>query len=213
MRRLTKQPKPAILAKNEETWTREYIEAKAEAKKTPARWRHKQIRSALTIETSDRCAYCDSEMRVVHYGHIEHMLPRAHYPDLVVAWDNLTLACEKCNGTKLDFHSANNPLINPYVDEPKDHLMFLGDLVLPVPGSDRGRMTVEKLALSRKDLVDARHARIKEVHSLVENWRRAQDEDVKAVLLDIIIDNYRNGAYQATIEDVLDKCGISVGSG
>src|SRR5690242_14166824 len=101
MRPLVKQPKPDILARNEEEWTNEYLFAVQEGRRPlPARWRHDDIKSTLKIETSGRCAYCDSTMLAVHYGHVEHIRPRAKYPHLVVVWENLTLACERCNGEK-----------------------------------------------------------------------------------------------------------------
>lgn len=208
LRKLEKLSKPSILVEKGDEWTREYLEAKSGDKRPPSRWRHHQIKDSVSKETSDRCAYCDSEMKSVHFGHIEHIVPRSAVPEKVVEWENLTLACEQCNNAKSDYYSQVAPIINPYLDEPSEHLIFLGDMVVARPTSDRGIVTVQKLGLLRKDLTESRKSRIQAVLSLVRNWSTASDPEIKQTLLEIIIDDYQNGAYKNSVRAVLLECEV-----
>ncbi|MCX2710796.1 HNH endonuclease [Mycolicibacterium sp. J2] len=211
MRPLVKRPKPEILEQNEQAWTTEYVDAVRTGQRPfPSRWRREEIKSTLVVETSGRCAYCESDMLSVHYGHVEHIRPRKAYPELVVRWDNLTLACEKCNGAKKDFYSDATPLLNPYVDDPTEHIVFHGHLVFAKPGSDRGVLTIRKLKLHRKDLTDQRQYRLEHVMTLIDLWSRATDPDVKEELLDSIVVDYRDGPYQMVVKPILAYHGINV---
>lgn len=154
MRRLVKKPKPAVLIEHEAAWTAEYLNWRAgrdagtaSKDSEPRRWGHAQIRKGLEDETHRKCAYCDSLIGAVAREHIEHIEPRAHRPELVVQWENLTLACPKCNGYKGDYFSETEPLLNPYVDDLEEHLSFLGATVTYRPGSAIGQRTVLKLRL------------------------------------------------------------------
>ncbi|MGW4125199.1 HNH endonuclease [Nocardia sp. NPDC004711] len=209
MRRLTKGPKPSILERNEHKWTEEYKKAVADSvKNKPSRWRHREVKAALRIETDNRCVYCDSEMAAVYPGDVEHLAPKSIFPELVVDWKNLTLACWECNNTKLDYHSESLPLINPYEDDPRDHFLFLGPMILPRPGSNRGVISVRKLNLSRLDLVERRRDRIESVHSLLTSLAAASEPELKETLRDIIIEDYEKGPYKATVHGLLVTAGI-----
>ncbi|ORA17078.1 hypothetical protein BST16_05270 [Mycobacterium asiaticum DSM 44297] len=149
-------------------------------------------------------------MAIVNYPHVEHIWPKSDFPHLVVAWSNLTLICEICNNTKLDFYSLASPLLNPYEDDPDDHLIYLGHLIMPAPGSDRGLLTVKYLGLSRQPLADQRYNRIKAVLSLVDSWKRASGTAVKDALFAMIVEDASNGPYQKTVLATLRQCGIDL---
>jgi hypothetical protein len=144
--RLAKGPKPAILEQREEEWRTEYLAWRAETAGTPEaaqfRYRDPGIREALRVETHDKCAYCESRMLHVTPDHIEHIRPRSIHPDLVVTWTNLTIACPMCNQTKRDYDSDEEPLLNPYEQDPGEHLLFVGPIVLQRPGSDLGHRSI-----------------------------------------------------------------------
>lgn len=210
MRRLDKLDKPQVLETNEAAWTTEYAEYLANGEKPPSRWRHPEIKASLSTETNERCAYCDSVMAVVNFPHVEHILPKSKFPDLVVFWRNLTLVCERCNNQKLDYYSDVTPLLDPYEDDPHEHLLFLGHLVVPRPGSDRGLMTVQRLGLARQALTSQRLQRVEHLLSLIDNWARAEPEDVKAELLSIIAEDVETGPYQNTAYAIVDSCGIAL---
>ena len=125
MIKLTKGKKPQVLIDNAAKWTEEYLDC-IQSGKNPSetiahRYNQPEIKSALERETYGKCAYCESKLKHVEFGDIEHILPKHKNarPDLYVEWDNLTLACEVCNRKcKKDYFDPQMPLINPYIDDP-----------------------------------------------------------------------------------------------
>src|ERR1700677_4060556 len=101
MIKLSKLDEPPILAKNAIKWTKVLLDTVA-AGKIPTeterpRYRHPQIKDTLVRETHGKCAYCESKLRHIHHGDVEHIMPKSLDLGKIVQWDNLTLACEKCN--------------------------------------------------------------------------------------------------------------------
>ena len=103
MRKIKKTPKPQVLIDHAKEWTTEYcacLNAGNKPSDTVAnRYNHPEIKTALGKETHEKCAYCESKIKHISYGDIEHILPknRDARPDLYVEWANLTLSCEQCN--------------------------------------------------------------------------------------------------------------------
>jgi len=126
-------------------------------------YREAVVKQAIVEETCDKCAYCETKVTHSQYGDVEHIRPKAVYPELLLDYDNLTLACRKCNGQKLDYDDPDEPLLNPYVDEPRDHLMSMGALVRHVFGDRRAETTVAVVGLNRPGLVERRDERIQKV--------------------------------------------------
>ena len=79
----------------------------------PKRYAHSEIRSGLEAETYSKCAYCEGRVSDVAYTHIEHKLPKRKHPHLVCDWENLTIACPRCNTKKADYDAPECPLLNP----------------------------------------------------------------------------------------------------
>lgn len=210
MRSLKKGPIPRILLTRGQEWTQTYIAATGSNSKPGTPWRHTEIREALARETDRRCAYCDSYIRSVAYDQIEHILPRSKRPELVVDWDNLTLACPRCNNQKRDYYSPMTPLINPYIDDPDTHLLFLGNLVLAIPGNPRAQVTVLRLGLHRADLAEARTRRIEYVASLVDNWINATGSEIKDTLAEFIREDLVTGEYYKTVVAYLRAVGFPI---
>lgn len=211
MRRLTKGRMPTVLAVKGAEWHSRYINAINVGSKPPSVWRHRDIRDSLMVETGKRCAYCDGNMMAVTLGHIEHKLPRVARPDLVIDWFNLTLACPRCNLAKSDYYSPGLPLLDPYIDDPDDHLIHVGNLVFPLPGSDRGKITVLRLALSRSDLVEARGRRLDAVAQLVDSWARSEGS-LREAIAQVIVDDFREGEFRASVRSFLNIVGFPVGA-
>lgn len=202
MRTLEKGPTPPILLARSAAWTASYERARQAGQKLPSPWRHDQIRRALSEETEMRCAYCDSRLYPVTKGHIEHVLPRVARPDLVVAWTNLTLACNDCNLAKGSYHDPDLHLINPYEDDVDAHLVFVGEVVWPVPGSNRGRETIKQLKLYRLELQEARKERIKYFAGLADVWSRT-DGRARETMEDLIFEEWEKTEYQKSITSYL----------
>lgn len=203
MRILAKLDEPDVLKNKSVEWTAAYLNALAEDKKPRYYWQHEQIKSQLVAETASRCAYCDSAMLAVSYGEIEHILPRQSRPELVVHWGNLTLACSRCNGSKKAYYNEDLPLLNPYSDDPSEHLTYLGDLVFVRNASERGYLTLLQLKLDRADLNAARKRRLDYLNALLTSWRRAS-EHLRPGLEELIREDVFGGEYLRSALSLLE---------
>lgn len=189
MIKLSKVAKPQILEDNAIKWTTEYLDC-LKANQTPSatiahRYNHTDIKEALTIETHGKCAYCESKIKHIEFGDIEHILPKKKTcrPDLYVDWNNLTLACEVCNRiNKKDYYDPQTPLINPYMDNPESYFLFVGTVISAKDNNERGFVTESILDLNRADLVLQRNERLKSIDKLLFTWSQATSSTVKSVL-------------------------------
>jgi hypothetical protein len=176
MRRLSKGPKPQVLADNEAAWAHEYATA-AGTEKKPRRWRHEHILDGLRSETLGKCAYCEGIISDVSFDQVEHILPKSKRPDLVVQWSNLTIACPRCNNAKLDYYDPAAPLVHPYEDDPGESLEFRGPAVFGKLGADAGERTVHRIRLMREPLLIERLRRIEHLHGLIRRWDESSGSD------------------------------------
>ena len=121
---------------------------------------------------------------------IEHILPKNENarPDLYVKWDNLTLACEVCNrDNKKDYFNENDPLINPYQDNPEEHLIAAGPFLYNKPGDRKGYTTITVLDLNRISLIERRKERLESISNLLEKWANEQNLFIKDILEEQLI--------------------------
>lgn len=192
MIRLTKTIEPPVLATNKVRWTSEYTTYTDRGDRVPdaiaGRYRHTDIKNQLVIETRGKCAYCESKLLHIAFGDIEHILPKATNTNLVFDWDNLTLSCPRCNNNKGDYDAATHPLVNPYRENPSDHLRGFGAFVWALAGNTRADTTVKTLKLNRDELVDMRKDRIESLMPLIELWTMEQNPVRKEVLRNQIVE-------------------------
>jgi uncharacterized protein (TIGR02646 family) len=111
-----------------------------------------------------KCAYCESKITHIDYGHIEHFCPKRGAnarPDLVFEWTNLLLACGICNGPenksdRFPGDGEGGPLVNPCDDDPAHHFAFHFDPVAKLASvygkTGRGVTTEKVLGLNRAEL-------------------------------------------------------------
>lgn len=89
-------------------------------------WNKKEIKDALLRISHDKCAYCECEIgSAAGYLEVEHFIAKSIDPDKVLEWENLLPSCKSCNGKKGSHDVIAEPIINPYKDEPKNHLSFI----------------------------------------------------------------------------------------
>lgn len=182
MIKLTKGPEPDVLHRNAAAWTAELL-AKVAAGEKPSeyllgRYAHPQIKAALLEETHGKCAYCESPLRHVAYGDIEHILPKSVEPALRFEWRNLTIACDVCNTNK----SNSGGLIDPYQCDPATHFDFRGPLMWAKFGIEAAELTEHCLDLNRAQLVERRHERIEYLRNLVTSAASKPPEVCEAML-------------------------------
>jgi hypothetical protein len=183
---LTKSATPQVLERNAAAWTkalRDHEIAGTEPTETEkTRYRHPDIKTALIAETSGKCAYCESKLRHITYGDVEHIVPKSVERDKTFDWSNLTLACDVCNTNKGKHFGNHEDLVDPYVGEPGVHLNFVGSTVLPRPGSGPGLATESTLLLNRLDLLERRTERLTALNRQLYLLAEVTDESKRAVI-------------------------------
>ncbi|MFD4819519.1 HNH endonuclease [Peribacillus butanolivorans] len=185
MIKLEKKDEPEVLVSNKNVWTNEYLSllnAGSEISATvKGRYRHKDIKAQIFKETNNKCAYCESIVSHVCPGDIEHILPKKKRPEMIFEWSNLTLSCEECNRPrKRDYYNPKDPLLNPYIDNPEEHLKAIGPLIDTRDGSRKGDITTRMLGLNeRKELLDRRIDRLKKIFLLKSLWEKESNPDLK----------------------------------
>ena len=121
------------------------------------------LRQRLRSESGRRCAYCQSsEVLSGMPPEVEHIIPRAHRGK--TSFNNLCLACHRCNEYKGDRVEAMDPvtgeavpLFNPRLQRWSEHFKWSRDGAGIVGTTPCGRATAEALRLNNEDIVAARH--------------------------------------------------------
>lgn len=162
------------------------------------KYNHREIKNALVAMFYGKCAYCESPIRIVAYGHIEHFCPKSHpyCLDKIFDWNNLLLSCEICNdaahkGTRFPIDASGHILlINPTdpADSPERHLKVRWDNETGIASiygvDDRGKETEQTFDLNglrgRKELLMERSRYIKMLLALV---KFAEQGDTQALAL------------------------------
>ncbi len=78
-------------------------------------------------------------------------------------------------------------LLNPYVDEPEDHLVFYGPMLLEKSRSSRGEITIKEILLNRKELLQDRAEKLEDIQGLVRRYIDCSNPSIKTMLLDEIL--------------------------
>lgn len=215
MIRVYSSPKPDILAKKEGAWKLAIRSATTQTARAKAqnKYRHQKIKAALEQHFHGKCAYCESRITHVDYPHIEHFKPKSwpQFYELAVDWDNLLLACGRCNGTenkgvKFPTAAENGPLVNPKAEEPGEHLGFDFDgntkLANVLGLTPRGDTTRNVLGLNRPDLVKQRSDFVKKLW--VIGHRYHFDEAARVIIEEAINEKAEYSAFARALKSYLD---------
>lgn len=128
----------------------------------PSRRPGARLRRFVAGRARERCEYCLTPARVgTQSFSVEHILPWSHHGPTDPA--NLALACQGCNGYKLDRTTSIDPqtgleapLFHPRRMNWGDHFVWAPDGVRLIGLSPTGRATVALLRLNRAGLVALR---------------------------------------------------------
>lgn len=199
MIQLQKGPCPAVLQHNAAAWTAALVAA-VEAGRSPTktergRYNDATIKAALISETHGKCAYCESKLRHIAYGDIEHIVPKSKDTNHWFDWANLTLACDRCNTNKGEY----TDVLDPYETEPDVHLWFVGAFVFGRPGSDVGVLAERRLDLNRDDLLERRKERLTGLLIQLDRINRVQNEAVRKVLKDDFLEEIKDDKEYAAM--------------
>ena len=158
-----------------------------------------EVKQTLISIQHYKCCFCESKIGHIDDGDVEHFRPKAAsrqaagapfvqpgYYWLAYHWDNLFLACTKCNqrhkgnlfplqtpASRALSHrhdvTGEDPLfIHPEHDDPAQHLTFDHENIVPAGGSERGRATIEGLRLDRTELTQHRAEMLSVVKALYD---------------------------------------------
>jgi uncharacterized protein (TIGR02646 family) len=210
MIKIARSGEPAILRKKKPEWTQKLRVAvtRKEREKALHKYRHREVRRTLEEMFHGKCAYCESKILHVSYGHIEHFRPKSdpRFVDLVFEWSNLLLACGRCNGAENKgdrFPDAREggPPVNPCDDDPEESFQFEYDAstrVASVYGkTPRGLLTVELLGLNRYHLRMRRSSFVKKLAYVAS--KSEDDSEARALLADATRDDAEYAAFARSL--------------
>jgi uncharacterized protein (TIGR02646 family) len=143
-------------------------------------------KEALRRASHGKCMYCETYIESSQYGDVEHIFPKAAFPELEFVWSNLGFACTICNNKKNDGFDTDNPFIDPYEDEPPDFLEAYGGNILARDGNTRARYTVNVIDLNRAQLVGKRNERISQLLKIVDLIAVEQNAQLKQRAIDAV---------------------------
>jgi len=191
---------------------------------------------------NDRCAYCEAYFRHVAFGDVEHYRPKGkvdgeetHPGYFWLAYEptNYLPSCQRCNqgSAKKDkfpiagvraFNKASpltdeRPLLlNPYVDDPNEHLRFATSRDPKVPGwvlsiDSIGQASIDVYELNRPNLPTIRRDEQNSVRLRLKDVLYRED---KIALKDLILDCQEgrrqfSAASLAEIDDFFAGLGLS----
>lgn len=214
MIRVNRIAKPSILTKNESHWKASIRNATTPAAREKAqnKYKHRQIKEALVQMFHDKCAYCESKITHIDYGHIEHFRPKSlrEFYDKAVEWENLLLACGRCNGMEhkgVRFPNATQggPLIDPSVETPDQHLKFDFDpntkLANVLDRTTRGRTTWQVLGLNRKELLRRRSVFVKKLWFVAQSY--TTNQEARSIIDEATQDDAEYAAFARVIKSTV----------
>ncbi|AYF22090.1 HNH endonuclease [Vibrio parahaemolyticus] len=211
MIKLNKGPKPQVLVDNATNWTNELLGFIQRNEKVPSsvsnRYNHSDVKALLKQEAKNKCMYCESKVSHVSYEHIEHIKPKAKdkYPNLTFEWQNLGLACPVCNMNKSDEYDQNLPFLDPFNDEPSEHLYAAGPYVFGRAGQKRGQLTEKVIELNRMDLVEQRLERIDAIRKLTDSYQNEHNPILKkAIYKELVEELGEDKAYSFVLNSIVD---------
>lgn len=82
MIKVKRADKPPILVQKAKEWTKTLLAAQTDRKTAESKYQHKQVKECLVKMFHGKCAYCESQIRHIDYGHIEHYRPKSRFPSL-----------------------------------------------------------------------------------------------------------------------------------
>ncbi|VAW71804.1 hypothetical protein MNBD_GAMMA12-2132 [hydrothermal vent metagenome] len=168
MIKLDRAEKPTYLTDQKVTeLTQEYI------KDGKSVWNNNNIKTPLLNSSNNKCAYCECILtKESNYMEVEHFEDKSHNPDKVVLWENLLPSCKKCNGKKGTHDVLNEPIVNPYIENPKDH--FVMRLYRMRGKTDRGINSIDVYGLNHSSrLVFSRFEIGEKISELIStSWDR-----------------------------------------
>lgn len=181
-------------------------------------WNIDWLKDSLMELSHGKCAYCECSLaKESNYMEVEHFQDKHQYPDKVLEWNNLLPSCKHCNGHKSTHDVVANPIVNPFEDNPNDHLYLQH---YRYKARDRkGEETISVLDLNdgERKLVDTRFEignalqeslmeQLEKLESFVVKPSVAKKNKLIGAVLGIIRQCIPDSEYSALCATVLHSC-------
>lgn len=149
-------------------------------------YKHAFNKAALVEAGKGKCMYCESKVTAIYFGDVEHIKPKApdKFPELEFEWSNLGYVCGICNNSKGDKYDFGTPFIDPYLEDPSEHLLPWGEILLHRNGSERGQLTIKEIDLNRGPLIERRMEKLKEIGKAIDAAHRTQNLELRKAAID-----------------------------
>ena len=196
MRNVKRFAIPTSLAENATNWTDDLLTAidnyRNTGEKIPDRVKNKykqaDVLKTLKLMYNDGygtcfCCYCESSIEDVGYPHIEHRKPKDKdlFPEEAFSWDNLHLACEKCNKNKLNKWDADNEILDATririrIENHLGYKVKFPEGIYVETLTERGVTTEKHTDLNRKSLRTARLKIFSSINDSIKEIRSSSDD-------------------------------------
>ncbi|GAB4004961.1 hypothetical protein GCM10028808_03690 [Spirosoma migulaei] len=179
-------------------------------------WQKEFIGKALLQSSHNKCCFSESKLNEEgKYDEVEHFHPKSLYPDEVLSWSNLLPINKACNVAKGDHDTKVEPIINPYSDDPKQHLYLKAYRLYGK--TELGQRTIDVIDLNNwESWVVPRFDIGKGVFELLEaifDLAKAYDTGLKTSVISrnritsrlrgLMIEGTEKYAYSATVATIL----------
>lgn len=148
-------------------------------------YKHPTNKAALLASSFDKCMYCESKILAIDFGDVEHIKPKAvgKFPELEFVWENLGIACGRCNNSKTDNYHDDTPYINPYEEDPSQYLVADYHWIFAFRGNERGRVTIQDIGLNRPDLLEQRKTLLDRIMHTIEAAYNTRNAELRSAAL------------------------------
>lgn len=146
-------------------------------------YKHPDNKKVLIDASHGKCMYCESFVTHIDYGDVEHIKPKSKFPELEFNWENLGFVCGKCNNCKLQKYDEETPYINPYEEDPEEHIIALGSILRHKNGSERGQLSIIDIDLNRIELVEKRQEKLDEISKVIDQCYRTKNDNLRNIAL------------------------------
>jgi uncharacterized protein (TIGR02646 family) len=122
----------------------------------------KRVKTALDAWSKGKCAYCEALINASRSQQVEHFKPKSLFPSLAYDWSNYFLACNGCNGAKLDKWPETGDYVRP--DQGQLEALFIFDsrgCMMALQAGSEAQLTVDHFELDRSGLRRARRVAIR----------------------------------------------------
>ena len=151
--------------------------------------------------------YCESKIEHNSSAHIEHIKPKSKYSHLEFEWNNLGYSCPKCNTNKSNKFDENLSFINPYDENPEEHIYFSEYFAFMKNDSNRGKYTIKELDLNRAGLIERRKDKYDKIIQMIEIASNTPSWHVQ-ITTDLRNDAGKDKEYSAMVKCLLTIKGI-----